>query len=61
MDNIIIEYGTFENMNGYYIEVREIDKVLKNEYCKTKKQILSFLSDYKNLYKNYEIQIINNY
>lgn len=37
MDNIIIEYGRFENINGYYIEVREVDKVLKNEYCKTKK------------------------
>lgn len=28
---------------------------------KQKKQILSFLSDYKDLYKNYEIQIIDNY
>ena len=61
MNKIIIEYGSYINIKGYYIQVRNAEMIISEQYRTNKKAILELLSDYKKFYKNNEITIIDNF
>lgn len=61
MNKIIIEYGSYTNIKGYYIQVRNAKMIISEQYRVNKKAILELLSDYKEFYKNNEITIIDNF
>ena len=61
MNKIIIEYGSYTNIKGYYIQVKNPEMVVSEQYRTNKKAILELLSDYKKFYKNNKITIIDNF
>lgn len=61
MNKITIEYGSYTNMTGYYIQVKNSEMVVSEQYKTNKKAILELLSHYKKIYKNYDLKIIDNF
>ena len=61
MNKITIEYGSFTNIKGYYIQVKSSEMIISEQYKTNKKAILKLVSDCKKFYKNNELEIIDNF
>lgn len=54
-----IEIGSYENIKGYYIELKDNESILISRYFETKKEINNFKNQLK---ENYNVgKVIENY